>query len=137
MKLPRAVKSVLHLADDSRCITVIILENQASGIYIKLKSKALKEIHGIYGVCNFLIKGLSSGTVSFLYHKYKLGIIHIVCSGAAIHHVDEFERELTLDCSAEIGTIQYIELIYMAYLHLNYGYRPVFHDVAVDIIYKL
>ena len=137
MKFLRAVKSLLHLADDSGGITIIILENQTRSIYIKLKFKALKEIHGIYCVYNFPVECLSRGTVSFLYHKYKFGIIHIVGSGAAIHHVDEFERKLTLDCSAEIGTIQYIELIYMTYLHLNYGYGPVFHDIAVDISFEL
>ena len=137
MKLLRAAKSVLHLADDSGGITIIILENQTRSIYIKLKFKAFKEIHGLYCIGNFLIEGLGQGTVCFLYHKYKLAIIHIVGSGAAIHHVDELERKLTLDCSVEIGTIQYIELIYMTYLHLNYGYGPVFHDIAVDISFKL
>ena len=59
----------------------------------QLKFKAFKEIHGLYCIGNFLIEGLGQGTVCFLYHKYKLAIIHIVGSGAAIHHVDELERK--------------------------------------------
>ena len=65
----------------------------------------------LIGIGNFLIEGLGQGTVCFLYHKYKLAIIHIVGSGAAIHHVDELERKLTLDCSVEIGPYSNIELI--------------------------